>query len=141
MSNSFIWPIDKTLSGTGSDGNEWVLYIPQSSSIIGASQSDCLVSYPGHLLLVGILPFLQRSGRCILQPRPSGLRHIQLIDEIWTGITTLGQSGPGSNGNKRVLNTPLQEILIQNLILSTSCSPPKKKRKKIPFYYKTILYK
>ena len=58
MSNSSSWPIDKTLSGAitlgqsgpGNDGNEEVLYIPQSSSISGASPSDCLVSYPGHLL-------------------------------------------------------------------------------------------
>ena len=58
MSNSSIWPIDRTLSGAaspaqsgpGSDGNETVLYIPQSSSITGDSPSDCLVSYPGHLL-------------------------------------------------------------------------------------------
>ena len=55
---SFIRPIDKTLSsattrglsGPGSDGNKGVLHIPQSSSITGASPSDCLVSYPGHLL-------------------------------------------------------------------------------------------
>ena len=32
------------------DGNEGVLSIPQSSSITGALPSDCLVSYPGHLL-------------------------------------------------------------------------------------------
>ena len=32
------------------DGNEGVLRILQSSSITGASPSDCLVSYPGHLL-------------------------------------------------------------------------------------------
>ena len=58
MLNSSIWPIDKTLSGTiipgqngpGSDGNEGTLYIPQISSITGASWSDCLVSYPGHSL-------------------------------------------------------------------------------------------
>ena len=31
--------------GPGSDDNEGVLYIPQSSRIIGASPSDCLVSY------------------------------------------------------------------------------------------------
>ena len=50
MSNNSIWSIDKTLSdantlgqsGSGSDGNEGVLYIPQSSSITGASPSDCL---------------------------------------------------------------------------------------------------
>ena len=32
-------------SGPGSDGNEGVLRIPQSSSITGASLSDCLVPY------------------------------------------------------------------------------------------------
>ena len=35
-------------SGPGSDGNERVLRIPQSSSINGASSLDGLVSYPGH---------------------------------------------------------------------------------------------
>ena len=54
-----IWPIDRTLSGAttpgqsepGSDGNEGVLCIPQSSSSTGTSPSDCLVSYAGHLLV------------------------------------------------------------------------------------------
>ena len=54
MPNSSIWPIDRTLSGAtipgqigpGSDSNEGVLRIPQSSSIIEASTSDYLVSYP-----------------------------------------------------------------------------------------------
>ena len=49
MSNSSIWSIDKTLSGAttlgqsgpGSDGNEGVLRIPQSSSITVASPSEC----------------------------------------------------------------------------------------------------
>ena len=41
-------------SGPGSDDNEGVLCIPQSPSITGTSPSDCLVSYPGHLL-VGVL--------------------------------------------------------------------------------------
>ena len=58
MSNSFIWPIDRTLSvvatlgqsGSGSDSNEEVLRIPQSSSITGASSSNCLVWYLGHSL-------------------------------------------------------------------------------------------
>ena len=31
--------------GSGSDGNKGVLHIPESSSIAGASQSDCLISY------------------------------------------------------------------------------------------------
>ena len=57
---SSIWPIDRTISsattpgqsGPGSDGNEEVLCIPQSSSIIEAVSSDCFVPYPGHLLWV-----------------------------------------------------------------------------------------
>ena len=55
---STIRLIDRTLSGTttpghsgpGSDGNEGVLCILQSSGITGTSPSDCLVSYPGHSL-------------------------------------------------------------------------------------------
>ena len=51
-----IWPIDRIFSGAtspgqigpGSDGNKWVLCIPQSFNITGASPSDCSVSYPGH---------------------------------------------------------------------------------------------
>ena len=58
MSNSSIWPIDKTLSdattpgqsGPESDGNEVVVCITQSFRIIGASPSGCLVSCPGHTL-------------------------------------------------------------------------------------------
>ena len=58
MSSSSIWPIDRTLSGAttsgqsrpGSDDNEEVLCILQSTSIIGASPSDCFVLYPGHSL-------------------------------------------------------------------------------------------
>ena len=53
-----IWPTDKTLSGAttpdqcepGSDSNEGILHIPQSSCITGASPSDVLVSYQGHSL-------------------------------------------------------------------------------------------
>ena len=56
MSNSSISTIDRTLSGSTiqsqsgpvSNGNEGVLHIPQSSSITGASLSDCLVSYLGQ---------------------------------------------------------------------------------------------
>ena len=58
---SSIWRIDRTLSGATPPGqtkpesinNEGVLCIPQSSSIIGASPSDCLVSYPRHSLGAG----------------------------------------------------------------------------------------
>ena len=43
-------------SGPRSNGNEGVLRIPQSSSITGISQSDCLVSYPEHSLWGGSYP-------------------------------------------------------------------------------------
>ena len=50
MSNSSIWPIDRTQgqSGPGSDGSERVLRIPQIFSITEALPSDSLVSYPGY---------------------------------------------------------------------------------------------
>ena len=57
MKNSSIWPLDETVTGTttlsksgpGSNGNEGVLDILQSSKT-GASLSNGLVSYPGHSL-------------------------------------------------------------------------------------------
>ena len=57
MSNSSIWPIDRTLSGattpnksgSGSNSNEGVLHIPPNSKT-GALSSNGLKSYPGHLL-------------------------------------------------------------------------------------------
>ena len=81
MSNNSIWPIDTILSGAttpsqsgpGSNGNEGVVHIPQSSSIPGASSSDCLMSYPGHLVEGGGFTPLQRCSRYILQPQPTGL--------------------------------------------------------------------
>ena len=39
------------------------------SAKIGASPSDCIVSYPGHALWGGGLTSLQRCSRCILQPK------------------------------------------------------------------------
>ena len=67
--NSSIWPIDETQtvyyttpvqSGPGSNGNEGVLNIPQSSRT-GVSSSNGLVSYPGDSLCAGggDLPSLQ----------------------------------------------------------------------------------
>ena len=43
-------------SGPGSDDNEEVLHIPRSSSITGASSSECLVSYSGHSFFWGGYP-------------------------------------------------------------------------------------
>ena len=58
MSNSSIWPIDRTLSGAttlgqsgpGSNGNEGLLHIPQISSITVALLLECFVSYLEHSL-------------------------------------------------------------------------------------------
>ena len=59
-------------NGLGSNGNEGVLHIPQSSSITGASPPDCLMSYPGHSLGgVGVLLLQQRCSQCIQQSQPT----------------------------------------------------------------------
>ena len=75
---STIWYIERTISsattpgqcGPGSDRNDRVLHIPQSSSITGASPSDCFVSYQDTRR--GSLTPPQRSSRCIQQPQPTG---------------------------------------------------------------------
>ena len=64
MQFNSVKPIDMTLSGAiapgqngpGSDGNDGVLCILQSSNVTGTSPSDCLVSYPGHWLEEGSYP-------------------------------------------------------------------------------------
>ena len=79
MSNSFIWPTDRNLSGSttpdqsgaGSNGNEEILCIPKRSNISGASPSEFLVSYQVQLLC-GVLPFLQLSSRCIILAQVTG---------------------------------------------------------------------
>ena len=87
MLNSFIWPIDKTLSsaitldqsGPGSNGNEGVLCIPQNSSISGTTPSNCLMSkdsYWGERVLplcrgaVGVFYSPNRLGK---QRIPDGM--------------------------------------------------------------------
>ena len=56
---SSIWPID---SEPGSDANESVLHIPQSSSITGILPSDFLVSYPGTWFLRGMFSLSRGVG-------------------------------------------------------------------------------
>ena len=68
------------LIGPGSDSNEGVLRIPQSSSIIGTSPLDCLVSYQDTRWW-GSTP-LQRSSLCILQPLWCEISKEQLIISI-----------------------------------------------------------
>ena len=72
MSNSFIWPIDRTLlsatipvqSEPDSNGNEGVLHIP-SRSRTDASTSDCLVAYPGYSLAGGYFSSAEMQYRLI----------------------------------------------------------------------------
>ena len=98
MSNSSIWPIDRNLSdaitpamrGPGSNGNGGIHGILQSSSITGASPSDYLVSYLGHLLEKSYP--LQRCSQCILQPQPTGPSYNKVnmcIGKVWFVIDRL----------------------------------------------------
>ena len=84
MSNSSIWPIDRTLSGATtpaqsgpwSNANEGVLCIPQSSRITEASLSDCLMLYPRHSL-EGVL-LLFRDAVCVFySPSRLGLDRLR----------------------------------------------------------------
>ena len=78
MWNSSIWPIDKILSGAttlgssgpGSDGNEGVLHILQSSSITAAPPLDCLVLYPGNILMCGDILPLCSNAFCVFYSYP-----------------------------------------------------------------------
>ena len=58
-------------SGFGSNDNEGVFCIPQSSSITGTSPSDCSVSYSGHLL-EGVLPLCKDAVGIFYSPSQGG---------------------------------------------------------------------
>ena len=55
-------------NGPGSDDNEGVLHIPQSSCVTGASPSDCLVSYPRHSLGWGSYPSAEKLSVYFIAP-------------------------------------------------------------------------
>ena len=94
MQFTSIWPIDRTLSdvptpgqsGSGSDGNEGILYIPQISSITGTSPSDCLESYPGHMLEGGTYSSAEKPFGVFYSPSRLGKREsresMQLVPYI-----------------------------------------------------------
>ena len=48
--------------GPGSNSNEGVLCIPQSSRITGTLQSDCFVSYPGYSWGGGSYPSAEKQS-------------------------------------------------------------------------------
>ena len=52
----FVFLVFGLVFGSGSNGNEGVLRIPQSSNTAGTSPTDCLVSYTGHSLGGGSYP-------------------------------------------------------------------------------------
>ena len=88
MQFSSIWPIDRTLSGAttpgqngpGSDGNEGVLRMHQSTWDYWNLTIRLLVSYPGHKLGGGLTP-LKRSSWCILQPQLTWQNYQSKFDE------------------------------------------------------------
>ena len=94
------WPIDRTQSGTipsgqsgsGTVGTERVLCIRQSSCITGTLPSDCLVSYPGHWLLLlggGVLPLCRKAVSVFHSPwRLSNL--VSRVSVNFMGILTFG---------------------------------------------------
>ena len=91
---SSIWPITSTpgQSGHGSQGNEEVLCISQSSRITGTLPSDCLGSYLGHSLP------LSRGAVCVFSS-PSwlgknriGVFYIMVRLECLYQMMTLGSN-------------------------------------------------
>ena len=118
MSNSLIWPIDRILSGAttlgqneaGSKSNERVLCIPQSSSIIETSPSDCLVSYPGHSL--GGLQSVSISKSPIYQLN-SGLNIIH-IQKDQVQINFLKKKLYKKNVNMNIQWTWFSNLLVWN---------------------------
>ena len=79
-------------SGPGSNGNEGVLRIPQSSSTAGTSPSDCLVSYPGHSLGGGSYPSAEVQSVYSTAPADWAIHrvkcHTVLFQKIQLSIST-----------------------------------------------------
>ena len=97
MWNSSTLPIDRTLSGvitpsqsrSGTDGNEGILRILQSSSNTGTSPSDCFVSYPEYSLVVvvGFLPYWGESKVCSAYDS-GGLSRVKIPAEVGSIVVT-----------------------------------------------------
>ena len=75
---SSVGPIDRTLSGAttlgqcgpGSNGNERVLHIPQISKAGGLLSDNSI--YPGHSLVVGVLPLCRDPVSVFYSPSQLG---------------------------------------------------------------------
>ena len=101
------------LCGLGNNSNKGVLCILQSSSITGASPSDCFVSYQ-DTHCKSLTP-LQRCSWCILQPQPTGPHNFEasFLTEDDAYNTCIGPCGAAS-GNMNDL------FIYQTLV----CTPP-----------------
>ena len=122
MSNSSIWPIDRTLpsatapgqSEPRNDGNEGVHCKPQSSSISGTTPSNCLVSYPGHLLGESY-PFAEMQS--VHSTAPADWRwsytsaEMQWVYSTETPLKPTGLWGCCDPLNGHTILTPYQSVL------------------------------
>ena len=98
ISSSSVWSIDRTLSsatapgqcGPGSNDNEGVLCISQSSSITGASPSDCIVSFGSVLPLCrdAVCVFYSHNQRGQVNMNATELQPVQPFwttdPKVWT---------------------------------------------------------
>ena len=71
--------------GPGNNGNEGVLHIPQNSSITVTSPSDCLVSYPGHLLGV-VRSYISAEMKLVYSTAPADWASdclLSYLEHLW----------------------------------------------------------
>ena len=145
MSNSSIWLIDRTVvdattpgqSEPRKDGKKGLFCIPQSSSITGASPSDCFVSYPVHSL--GCLTPPQGWCWCILHPQLTELNEGFIVLLRWLISPLISRRGTSHQLQLSVVRkilfvgslTPLQSmqwvlfktpLIGKDLHLDTVCS-------------------
>ena len=103
--NPKIGPLSGTTtpgqSGPGSNGNEGVLHIPQSSGITRTSPSNCLVPYPGHLLGVGSYSSSELQSVYFSAPANWAI-------EFWYLKTTIRQGWPSAISTMAPATTPLK---------------------------------
>ena len=73
-------------SGPGSDGNEGVFCIPQSSSITWHSQSDWFLSYPGHLLVEVVVESYPCAQMQSVYSTTLAEWAVEFLELVWDGV-------------------------------------------------------
>ena len=136
MSNSSIWPIDRTLpgaitpsqSGPESNGNEGVLRIHESSSTVGGSTTDCLLSYAGQSWGRGSYPCAEMQSVYFTAPADWTIN--QLINQSnryckfasewtlkwWQWRMAQSAGGLGNAEYSFIANTPWSTYLIGSFL-------------------------